>query len=45
MQQAKLTDKENRPVVARSGRGWLGEMDEADQELQTSNYKIIVIGI
>ena len=39
--KTKLTDAENRMVVARGERAWgLGEMGEWGQEVQACSYKI-----
>lgn len=40
-QKSELTDTEKRLVVAKGkGWGWVGEMGEGSQKVQTSSYKI-----
>ena len=36
----KLLEKEIRFVITRGSGGWKQELDEGDQKIQTSNYKI-----
>ena len=38
--KTKLTDTENRLVVARGGGRRVGETDEGGEKVQTSSYKI-----
>ena len=39
--QNRLIDTENKQMVARAGgKGWIGEIGEGDQKVQTSSYKI-----